>query len=386
MSISRGWFRRLLPWLLVVGVVGIAVRRLRFSPTPVASHTLSTGEIRGEVMGTGTLEARLKTTISPRIQERLVEVLVDQGDPVKADQLLARLDDAETRQQVAVAEANLAAARATVDRVRADLARAEAVLEQAQLNHRRSVELLAGKIAAQADFDRSAEALRIAEADLARTRSAILEAERQAVASEKNLLFQRGRLLFTEMRSPWDGLVTRRDRDPGDVVVPGASILHVVATNEIWVSAWVDETAMSGLKVGQPVRVVFRSEPTVQRVGEVVRLGRETDRETREFLVDVSLKQLPANWTMGQRAEVFIENGHRTQAVVMPARFVQWRAGQSGVWMDDGGRASWRNVTLGLVGADAVEIVEGLAPGDRVVRTMAGRAQPLIEGQRIVAP
>jgi multidrug efflux pump subunit AcrA (membrane-fusion protein) len=60
-----------------------------------------------EVMGTGTLEARVKTTVSARIQERLAEVLVDQGDKVKAGQLLARLDDAEIKQQVAIAEATL---------------------------------------------------------------------------------------------------------------------------------------------------------------------------------------------------------------------------------------------------------------------------------------
>ena len=96
-------------------------------------------------MGTGTLEARVKTTISPRIQERLAEVLVDQGDIVKSGQLLARLDDAETKQQVAIAEATLAAARATVERVRSDEARAQAVLKQTQLDHRRSTELLAGQ-------------------------------------------------------------------------------------------------------------------------------------------------------------------------------------------------------------------------------------------------
>jgi HlyD family secretion protein len=49
---------------------------------PVTAHTIATGEVRGEVMGAGTLEARVKTTISPRIQERLAEVLVDQGETV----------------------------------------------------------------------------------------------------------------------------------------------------------------------------------------------------------------------------------------------------------------------------------------------------------------
>ena len=159
-------YRKLLLWLIVVVVVALVVCRLKFSPTPVTAHTVAAGEVRGEVMGTGTLEARVETTISPRIQERLAEVLVDQGDVVKSGQLLARLDDAETKQRVAIAEASLAAARATVERVSADEARSQAVLKQAQQDHQRSIELLVGKITSQADLDKTAEGLHVAEADL----------------------------------------------------------------------------------------------------------------------------------------------------------------------------------------------------------------------------
>ena len=382
---KRMRIRKVLPWLVVLAVVTFGVYRLKFSPTAVAAHTVATGEVRGEVMGTGTLEARIKTTISPRIQERLAEVLVDQGDYVKSGQLLARLDDSETRQEVAIAEATLSSARATVERVRADQARAEAVLRQSQLDHQRSTELLAGKIAAQADFDKSAEALHVAEADLKRSQLAIIEAERQVLTAEKNLLYQKEHLTFTEMRSPYDGLVTRRDRDPGGVVVPGASVLQLVATNEIWVSAWVDETAMAGLKPGQPASVVFRSEPAKRYAGEVARLGREADRETREFVVDVHLKQLPETWTIGQRAEVFIETGHKTGVLLVPPQFVQWRENKSGVFVDDKGRARWRGVSLGMRGSREVEALEGLSAGERIVKLAEGQKQLLSDGQRIVA-
>jgi HlyD family secretion protein len=377
--------RKLLPWLIAAAVLCFAVYRLKFSPIPVNSHTVATGEVRGEVMGTGTLEARVKTVISPRIQERLAEVLVDQGDSVKTDQLLARLDDAETRQQVAIADAVLAAARATVERVKAEETRAQAVLRQAQLDYRRSTELLAGKIAAQADFDKTAEVLHVAEADLKRSQSANVEAERQVLTAEKTLLYQKEHLAFTEMRSPYDGLVTRRDRDPGGVVVPGASILQVVATNEIWVSAWVDETDMSGLRVGQPARVVFRSEPARDYAGEVARLGRETDRETREFVVDVRVKDLPENWTLGQRAEVFIETGRKSNVVLMPSPFVSWREGKPGVFVNNHGQASWREVVLGLRGLQSVEVTQGLAVGEHIVRPLGGQKQSLVDGQRITA-
>jgi len=382
---KRIFVRRLLPWLVVVAIVAFAVARLKFSPTAVVAHTVATGEVRGEVMGTGTLEARVKTVISPRIQERLAEVLVDQGDAVKAGQLLARLDDAETKQQVAIAQAALAAARATVERVKADEARAQAVLQQASLDHRRSTELLAGKIAALADFDKTAEALRVAEADLKRAQFTIVEAERQVLTAEKTLLYQQEHLAFTEMRSPYDGLVTRRDRDPGGVVVPGASILQVVATNEIWVSAWVDETAMAGLKEGQPARVVFRSEPAKTYPGEVARLGREADRETREFVVDVRVRALPENWTIGQRAEVFIETGRKLNAVLIPQPFLRWREGKAGVLVKDGGHVRWREITLGLRGAQYAEAVQGLSAGEQIVRAVEGRKQPLTDCQRVVS-
>jgi HlyD family secretion protein len=375
--------RRSAQFLLLVLVIGLVVYRVKLSPVPVVAHTIAPGEVRGEVMGTGTLEARVKTIISPRIQERLAEVLVDQGDSVKSGQLLARLDDAETKQQVAIAEATLAAARATVERVRSDETRAQAVFEQTQLDHRRSTELLAGKIASQADFDKTAEALHVAEADLKRSQSAIVEAESQVFTAEKTLLYQKEHLAFTEMRSPYDGLVTRRDRDPGGIVVPGASILQLVATNEIWVSAWVDETAMTGLKTGQPARVVFRSEPAQSYAGEVARLGREADRETREFVVDVRVKELPENWIIGQRAEVFIETGRKSNVVLMPPQFVRWREGKPGVFVNERGQARWRGVTLGLRGLQSVEVVQGLAAGEQIIRPVEGQKQPLTDGQRI---
>jgi HlyD family secretion protein len=94
----------------------------------------------------------------------------------------------------------------------------------------------------------------------------IVEAQSQVFTAEKNLLYRGEQMAFTDVRSPYDGLVTRRDRDPGGIVVPGSSILQLVATNEIWISAWVDETAMTDLKVDQPARVVFRSEPAKSRV------------------------------------------------------------------------------------------------------------------------
>lgn len=379
-------WRKILPWLLAAVVVALGLYRVKFKPAPVATHAVAPTEVRSEVMGTGTLEARVQTTISPRILERLAAVFVDQGDEVKSGQLLARLDDAEAQQQVAMAEAGLAAARATVERVRADEARAQAVLQQARLNHQRVTELIATNAIPQSDFDVALESLRLAEADLTRAQAVIVEAQSQVFMAEKSLLHRREQLAFTKVRSPYDGLVTRRDRDPGEIVVPGSSLLQLVATDEIWISAWVDETAMNGLQVGQPARVVFRSAPTTNYVGRVARLGREADRETRAFIVDVHVDELPAHWTIGQRAEAFIETGRDDDALAVPARFLQWREGRPGVFVATGGKATWRDVTLGLRGRETVAVTRGLAAGETVVAPLGPDQPPLQPGQRVSAP
>jgi len=380
--------RSLRTTLVAVAVGGLAFGvfyRLRLMPVPVDDATVGRGDVTAEVMGTGTLEARVKTSISPRIQERLAEVLVDQNDSVKAGQLLARLDDGELTQQVEVATATLAAARATVERVKTDEARALAVETQARLSHKRASELRATKISSQEDLDKAVEALQIAGADVRRSQAAIAEAGSLVVTAEKNLLHQQERLSFTRIVSPYDGLIVRRNRDAGGVVVPGSSIVELISTGEIWVSAWVDETAMARLAPAQPARVVFRSEPAKPYPGELARLSRETDRETREFLVDVRVKVLPENWAVGQRAEVYIETGRKVSALVVPLRFLSWREGKPGVFLHERGRARWREVTLGLRGVDTAEVLEGLSANDVICKARAAK-QPLTDGQRISLP
>jgi RND family efflux transporter MFP subunit len=182
--------------------------------------------------------------------------------------------------------------------------------------------------------------------------------------------------------NPYDGLVTRRDRDSGGVMVPGSSLLQLISTNELWISAWVDETAGARLATGQAARVIFRSEPAREYQGEVARLGRETDRETREFVVDVRVKELPANWTVGQRAEVYLQTGRKPSVLLLPKEFLVWRAGKPGVFVATTGKASWKEIKTGLENVGSVEVLDGLTEGQAVVRPADSRGL-LRDGQRV---
>jgi HlyD family secretion protein len=217
-------------------------------------------EVAAEVMGTGTLEARVKTTISPRIQERLAEVLVDQGDAVSAGQLLARLDDGELKRRSKWPKPRSPAPRPPPTACAWMKPRAQAVERRRSKITSAFPTLLATKVSSQPRWTRPSSSC----TSLNPTCNAPAPPRWKPAAGQhggKNLGYQQERLGFTRILSPYDGLVTRRDRDPGGVVVPGSSILQLISTNELWVSAWVDETAAAALRTGQPARVVFRSEP-----------------------------------------------------------------------------------------------------------------------------
>jgi HlyD family secretion protein len=148
----------------------------------------------------------------------------------------------------------------------------------------------------------------------------------------------------------------------------------------------VDETAMARLAPGQPARVVFRAEPDQTYQAEVLRLGRRTDKETREFVVDVRVRQLPANWAVGQRAEVYMETDRKERTLVLPQELIRWRQDQAGVLVMDRGKARWQPVELGLKGRDAVEIRNGLEPGQVVLKTVVSPGRELKENQRVYIP
>jgi HlyD family secretion protein len=379
----REWLKRLIFALLLLGAVALLYYRYVLAPTTVVSHEIAAGELVSDVMGTGTLEARVKVNVSTKIAGRITEVAVDQGDEVQSGQVLVRLDDEDFKRQVGVEQANVAARTAALDRLVADKAYANAALDFATRSHERARGLVASKSVSQEDFDQIIAALTMAKAALERAEAAIVEGQKQLIAAEQTLEFQKARLADTLIAAPFAGLIVRRDRDPGDVVVPGTSVVLLISLKEVWVRAWVDETEMAGLKPGQPAQVVFRSEPERSYEGQIVRLGRESDRETREFLVDVLPNKLPANWSVGQRAEVYVETARKSDVLLLPTQFLLRKAGEAGTFVVVDGKTTWRRLQLGLRGRQAVEVVAGLQPGEVVVAPLEPKAGPLTDGRRV---
>jgi HlyD family secretion protein len=371
--------------VVVAGVVAFVYWKM-FAPVDVRSHEVTSGDIAAEVMGTGTVATHVKVTISANITGLLSEVLFDQGDEVKAGQVVARLDDRDLMRQVKVEEATVSARKATVNRLIADRNSAKSTHELASKNYERAQRLLPTNSISREDYDTYLDAFTTGKAGMERAEAALVEGQKLLIAAEETLEFHKARLAYTVIAAPFDGLIVRRDRDPGDVVVPGTSILYLVSLKEVWVSAWVDETRQAMVKPGQPARVVFRSEPAAEYRGTVVRIGRETDPETREFLVDVQPEKLPEQWSIGQRAEVYIETQRKSQATLVPSSFLIRRGDKTGVFVDIGEQAEWRPLTIGLQGQETVEALDGVKPGEIVIAPTDPKGGPLVDGRRVRLP
>ena len=346
------WAVRGLVALAVLGVVGWWLTR----PAPVQCVQPWRGELRQEVFGTGTLEAKVVIGFSAKMIGKVTEVLVDQGDTVTNGQVLAQLEATDYENSVRVAEAGLK--------------QAQAELSLATLNLDRSRSLLKSKSISQAQFDTDAASKLVAEAKLK--------------SAEAELGFASARRADTQIVSPVSGLVITRDLEVGATVVPGAAIFRVADTSVLWVVAKVDEREVGRLRVGQPGRVVFESNPNAPQPGHVTRLSMETDRVTEEREVDVTLDRLPPNFFLGQKADVYIETERKENVLQIPVGALTTRDGKAGVFIVANGRTRWRPVQVGLKGRNSVEVTSGVDEHELVILNPYASKQPLADGARVV--
>jgi len=352
---------------LVLFIALVIIYRLHFAAIPVEAVTVKAGSISAEAMGTGTLEARISASIGPKIFGRIAQVLVDQGDRVQQGQELVLLDDEDLRQQVEIAKAELSVAQAGVDKAISGIKSAEATAYEAKASYNRNAQAsLSGAVSADV-LDKSQQQTKVAEAELNQAQTAKIEAEKQVIKAQASLQFAQAQLAYTVIGAPFDGLIVKRSRDAGDIVVPGSMILDMISLDQLWVSAWVDETLLGRLNVGQTAKIVFRSAPQAELPGKIARISPQADRETREVLVDVTVDRLPQLWAVGQRAEVYIETDRKENVLVIPQRVVVWRQGQPGVFVVEKGKAYWRKIVPGIEGKEAVEVADGLQAGQNVI-------------------
>ncbi len=353
---------RALPYVLtpLVAIAALAVMRMR--PVEVQGQQVELGAVVDEVLGVGVLESAREVAVSFEAAGRVTGLSVDEGASVMQGDVLGTLDASDATRELAVAESAHGAAAAAVDRAQAELERARTASAQASADRARADMLAAAGAIDAADHEAGIQREASERATVRASESALRQAEQARKVASRTSGIRAAQVADGRLYSPLSGLVVARSVEEGQLVTPGTPAFTIVATDAMRVRAWVDETALGRLMIGQPARLVFRSEAARSFPGRVERIGREVDRQTHELLVDIAITELPANFAIGQRADAFIELGRRDGVPRVPRG---WCTGQCAVVED--GRVATRSVTLGLQGRDSVEVVSGLAPGDVVL-------------------
>jgi len=309
---------------------------------------------------TGTLTPLNEATVKAKVAGELVEVSVREGENVRRGQVLARIDTTEL-------EARAAAKRADVE-----AARAQRVL--AEKNRATQQTLLGKNFISQSAFDSTQSAYEVA---VARLRAA----EADLAVAHKSL----GDAVLT---SPISGIVSQRLAQPGERVAVDARILAVVDLSRLQLEAAVPASEIGRVKVGQPVAFRVDGFGAREFAGHIERINPSTIAGSRSINVYAVIENPDGTLRGGLFAQGGLTLERVEGALVIPAAALREELGQRFVYVLDGGVLKKKPVTAGAAdGAGRVQVLAGLAPGDRVVTRDLGTLREgaparLVETQR----
>lgn len=354
-------------WVVLPLGIALLVLWLRvWSPVRVEAVRVDRATVIQEAFGRGTIESQREAAVGFDLVGRLSEVLVEEGARVTLGQELARLQTDQAQADLRSAQRGVSAARTSLLRLSADEQRVRALLLTAERENARAQTLFNSGAIASLQRDEANDRLRLAHADLDRVLAQRSEATRGIDVAAGGAEQRRVTMVRATLLAPFDGLVTRRLREPGDTVTVGSTVLRIVDTSQVYVNAAIDETVLPQLAIDQRSTIAFPGEgPPV--AGRLSRIPWEADRQTHELIVEVTPERLERRMAIGQRADVRIEVGRRENALRIPTRMIYHDEVGPFVYADRGGRITVVRPRFGLTGAEHVEVSAGLAEGDAVL-------------------
>lgn len=371
-------------WFFVLAAVVLVVAWFRvWSPVRVELVRVDRGTIVHEAFGRGTVESQREAAVGFDLVGRLSEVLVDEGARVTLGQELARLETDQAQADLRSAQTGIGAARASLTRLAAEEERARALLATAEREATRTVGLVEAGAVPRQQRDDADDRIRVARAELDRVLAQRSEATRGIDVAAGGAEQRRVAMVRATLLSPFDGLVTRRLREPGDTVTVGSTVLRIVDTDRVYVNAAVDETMLSRLAADQPATIFFPG-TSAPIAGHVTRISLEADRQTHELLIEVTPERLLRPVAIGQRADVRVEVGRQERALRVPVRIIHHDREGAFVYANRDGRVALVRPTFGLTGSEHVEVLQGLSEGDAVLAAPV-LAATLPVGRRWVA-
>ena len=333
-----------------------------------------------------TLQAFDTATLFARATGYVAKREADIGSRVHAGNLLALIAAPELDQQLAQARAQLAQTQAALTQAQAALQQSQANRDLADVTNQRFGKLAADGWATRqvADNDRLTLAARVA--DVANAKAAIGVAEANVKAQDANVARLEQLTGFERVTAPFDGVVTARQVDVGDLVTAdaasGTPMFSIARTNLLRVQVYVPQDAVFGLKDGDAAEVMVPELPGRTFRGVVARRAGALQTGTRTLLTEVDIDNAKGELTAGLYGIVRLSIARPQPAIVLPSNAVVFdkRGLSAAVYAD--GAIHLRHLDLAADDGAQVEVRDGLKPGDRVV---VNPPAELADGMRVVA-
>ena len=365
-------------WASLLAVSGVMIAGCHGGESAATPGTVQTMQARVvesqeqqvpvSLRSTGTVHARETAVVSAQVMGRIQQVLVHEGDSVRAGQTLVVLDDAALRSKVEQAQAGVKAAQ----NVQA-AAQTNAALAASTLNRYKQLE--SEKSVSPQEMD---EVSRRAEGAAASVDA--MRAQTDAARAQED--GARTMMSYTRLVAPFAGVVTARLADPGTMAAPGVPLLQVDRAGVLQLDANVDESAIGAIHKGMRVQVAVDGGASTTGVrtnlaGVVAEIVPVADPSSHSFLVKIDL---PSSSQMrpGMYGTAEFANGAR-QAILIPSSAVVARGSLNCVYvLDDQGIAQLRYITLGAAQGNLVEVLSGVTSGEKLVdspsdRNLAGK-------------
>ena len=348
-------------WVLL-GYRAVAVQ------TAVAATPSSDSEAGAVLQATGYVTARRQATVSAQITGTLTAVLIEEGDHVSKDQVLARLDDSAYKAALDTAKAQASAAHALVAQYQAQLAQN---LRDAARQRSLAAQGLVSKQAAE-------QAVTLADS----TRAMLVSQQKTAVSADAQVTEAQVNFDYCVVRAPFTGVITTKDAQVGEIISPFSAgggftrtgVGTIVDMDSLEVDVDVNEAYIGRVKPDMSAEAVLDAYPDWKIPAHVIAIVPTADRGKATIKVRVALEKKDARIVpdMGVRVsflEVKPQAGAQVpQGVLVPAAAIVQRDGHSVVFVVEGAQAQQRTVNPATQAYGELRLLPAaVKPGDSVV-------------------
>ncbi|MFQ5710068.1 MAG: efflux RND transporter periplasmic adaptor subunit [bacterium] len=371
--------------VLVILVAVIYLLNARMDSIPTVSvatvATIYPSQAEAILTASGYVVAQRQAAIASKGSGRLEVLNVEEGDVVKKGQIIAELEHTDVDAALAQARANLEMARALLTQNQADL-------HEAELNYQRQKGLTEKGLISDSEFDIAEARYKSALATVASAKAQIAQAEAAVQAAQVDVE-------NTRIRAPFDGTVLTKNADVGEMVAPFAAssnsrgaVVTIADMTSLEVEADVSEANIQRVRVGQACDIILDAFPGHYYPGYVHKIVPTADRSkatvlTKIRFVDRDEKVLPE---MSAKVNFFSrtleESDHTSEPMTaIPKSAIVSKQDLKVVFVLHGDTVTETSVTVGEEVAGQVEVLQGVAVGDRVVLRPA---QDLHTGSKVV--